>query len=209
MITITTRDATPEEIEKERIPPPGWYKRFKEFIIVYVGVVSILMLLLIVYNRIQRMSPNTRITFLYSILIISLLVTPWLRNKLMGIPVNQPVTETNFQVEVIRVKTNRAIKREDAEDFGLAYYIDVIIDGQHKVLFLWGQYLDVLEGHLFPNTEFEIVRKAGSNYFIDFITLGAYFEEEKVLPPFEEAVWRSDDCPDNGLILDQHIDEVL
>jgi hypothetical protein len=76
-------------------------------------------------------------------------------------------------------------------------------------LFLWGQYLDeLIHDKNFPNTEFEFLRKKGSDEFISFKTLGQYFEEEKTLPPFDKKTWESGVFPLNGQILDQTIDQI-
>jgi hypothetical protein len=113
------------------------------------------------------------------------------------------------QAEHVYVKTTRAIKREDLEDFGLAFYLEVFDNGQPKTLFLWGQYLEeLIHDKNFPNTEFEFLRKKGSDEFISFTTLGQYFEEEKSLPPFGKKTWESGVFPVNGQILDQTIDEI-
>jgi hypothetical protein len=208
MITITTRDATPKERQEATPQLPSGYKRFGNFVMGYIVVVALLLIPMLTYDRFEPVASNKQAAYCIIVLIVSFLVTRWLMNRHDGKIVNQPVVDANFQVEVIRVKTTRAIKREDPEDFGVAYYVDVTINGQPKVLFLWGPYFDVLEDHLFPNTEFEIVRKSGSNEFIDFITLGSYFKEEKVLPPFDKAVWESGSYPFNGDILDQRIEDI-
>jgi len=208
VITITTRDATPKE-RKELTPQlPGRYQRFESFMMGYIVVVAILLIPMLTYDRYQSVASNTQAVYCIIVLIVSFFVTRWLRNLLEGKTTNPPVLDANFKVEVIRVKTSRAIKREDPEDFGIAYYIDITDNGKQKLLYLWGQYLDELEGHEFPNTEFEFVRKPGSDEFIEFITLGSYFKEEKVLPPFNKAVWKSGDYPLNGDVLDQRIDEI-
>lgn len=209
MITITTRNATPKEIQELTPQLPGRYKRFENFMMGYIVVVAILLIPMLAYDRYRPVASNTQAVYCIIILVVSFFVTRWFRNRVEGKTVTPPVIDANFRVEAIRVKTNRAIKREDPEDFGVAYYIDITHNGQQKVLYLWGQYLDMLEDHEFPNTEFEIIRKPGSDEFIDFIPLGTYFKEEKVLPPFDKAVWNSGSYPVNGQILNQRIDEVL
>lgn len=208
MITIITRDATPKERQELTPQLPGRYKRFENFVMGYIVVVALLLIPMLAYDQFEPVASNKQAAYCIIVIIVAFLVTRWLKNRQEGKMVSQPTIDPNFQVEVIRVKTNRAIKRKDPEDFGVAYYVDVTVNGQPKVLFLWGQYFDVLEDHLFPNTEFEFVRKPGSHEFIDFITLGSYFKEEKVLPPFDEAIWESGAYPFNGDILDQRIDEI-
>lgn len=208
MITITTRDATPYERKLVTQQQPSRYKRFEGFVMGYIVVVAILLIPMLAYDRNNPVPSNTQAVYCIAVLCVSFFITQWLRNKMEIKPAPTVTNDANFQVEVIHVKTNRAIKREDPEDFAIAYYIDIIDNGQRKLLFLWGQYLDELEEHLFPNTEFECVRYPGSDEFIDFITLGSYFKEEKVLPPFDKAVWKSGQYPVNGQILDQRIDEV-
>lgn len=101
------------------------------------------------------------------------------------------------------------IKREDPEDFGVAFYCAVVDNGQPKTLFLWGQYLDELEYEkTFPNTAFEFTRYVASDEFLAFKTLGHYFKEEKTLPAFDKSVWKNGSYPVNGQLLNQHFDEI-
>lgn len=99
--------------------------------------------------------------------------------------------------------------RKDPEDFGIAFYFDVEHEGRQKALYLWGQYLDEMEGAGFPNTEFEIVRQPGSEQFMDFRTSGDYFKEERTLPAFEKEVWDSGAFPVNGQLIDRSIDGII
>lgn len=120
----------------------------------------------------------------------------------------KPLSEVG--VEIISVKTSRAIKRKDPEDFGVAFYLDVIDkENEQRTLFLWGQYLDDLEyKREFPNTEFQIIRRDDTKRLMDIITRGEYFDPEKVLAPFDDELWAAGETPNNGDILQYSIDEV-
>ncbi len=124
-----------------------------------------------------------------------------------------PVKIENRQVEVIHVKTRRAVKREDPEDFGAAFYLDVYDQGKQKTLFLWGQYLDELgEGDeqeaAFPNTEFELTRDKNTKNLMDIRLLGTYFPPERTLPSFSREVLKAGTYPLDGELIEGSIDEI-
>ena len=60
--------------------------------------------------------------------------------------------------------------------------------GERKTLFLWGQYLDELGEDKFPNSEFELIRKADTKEFINLKLMGKYLKPEKELPAFDKVV---------------------
>ena len=119
-----------------------------------------------------------------------------------------PLKKVN--AEIVNVKTKKAIKRKDPEDFGVAFYIDVKdSNNKSKTLFLWGQYLDFLVyDKKFPNTEFNIIRRSDTKQTMDIEVLGDYFKPEKTLPPFSNEVWASGEIPKDGEILNTSIDEI-
>ena len=166
---------------------------------------------LIVYNHFTPIASQTQPVYYILMLLVGLLLTFRITKKWDGGLSNTKYLEeiNSGQAEVIHVKTTKAIKREDPEDFGIAYYIEVLDNGQPKTLFLWGQYLDELEyNETFPNTEFEFIRKKVSGELIDFKTIGQYFKEEKTLPPFDKADWDSGTFPINGQILEKTIEQI-
>ncbi|MCO5240150.1 MAG: hypothetical protein M9904_08835 [Chitinophagaceae bacterium] len=170
-----------------------------------------MLLPLLIYSRYYPVAST--IQAIYSVVVVALsiyLCLRWTKKYEGGISNRKQIADINLaQIEVVKVKTNRAIKREDPEDFGIAYYLDVTDDGQQKTLYLWGQYLDELEYEKqFPNTEFEFIRNVGSEEFIDFKTTGEYFEAERTLPAFDKEVWKSGNYPLNGQLLNQTIDSV-
>jgi hypothetical protein len=176
-----------------------------------IFIVLVLDIPLLVYDQFAPVASQTQAVYLIIMVVVALLLTFWITKKWQGgLSINKYISDINVgQAEVIHVTTTRAIKRKDAEDFGVAYYVEVLDNGQPKTLFLWGQYLDELEyDKTFPNTEFEFIRKKGSDEFIDFKALGQHFKEEKTLPPFDKATWDSGAYPVNGQILEQTIDEI-
>jgi hypothetical protein len=211
MITYTTRPFTDEEIKRQTNQLPSVYKRFEGFVMKLIFVVLALDVPLLVYDRFSPVASQIQAVYCIVMLVVALFLTFWITKKWEGgLSTNKYIWDIKSgQAEVVHVTTARAIKREDPEDFGIAYYVEIFDNGQAKTLFLWGQYLDVLESdETFPNTEFEFIRKKGSDEFIDFKTLGQHFIEEKTLPPFDKSTWDNGAYPVNGQILEQTIDEI-
>jgi len=209
MITFTTRLITAEEKLQVSIKSDSLFKSIERFVMVLAGIVLALDIPLLIYDHFNTVASNVQAIYCITITGIALFLTIAVtkrrsRNRLRhnnGIP---------MQVEVIKVKTTRAVRREDFEDFGTAFYIDVTNEGQQKTLFLWGQYLDILnDENKFPNTEFEIVRLPNAQEFIEFKLSGYYFKEERTLPAFAKQVWQSGTCPLNGQLMDTNIEGIL
>ena len=160
------------------------------------------------YDHFNPIPSNTQAIYCIVVVIVSFLITWQIKKRHgNGLSNNKVITAIQSQqLEEVVVNTDRAIKREDYEDFGIAYYIDVVHEGERKTLFMWGQYLDILEN--FPNTAFTFVRKPGNDEFIDFKITGQYFKEEKTLPAFGKEIWDSGNFPVNGQLLQQAIDTI-
>jgi len=187
---------------------PGLYKRIENFILLLMGSVLVLDIPLLVYDHFNPVEASTQAIYCLLTVAVGLFLTIWLTKK-RGSRVRRLNDVLSKPVEVIRVKTNRAIKRKDFEDFGIAFYVDVADEGQQMALFLWGQYLDVLEAEgRFPNTEFEIVRLPNSDEFMEFKLLGHHFKEERTLPAFDKEIWQSGIFPVNGQLIDVPIDKI-
>jgi len=211
MIKTIVRSFTEAEKKQQIKQLPGVYQRFEGFVMKFISIAFVLIIPLLVYDHFTPVPSQTQAVYCIAIVIIALSITFWITKKWEGGLSNQPyISEINTaQAEHIHVKTTRAIKREDPEDFGLAFYLEVFDNGQPRTLFLWGQYLDeLIHDKNFPNTEFEFLRKKGSDEFISFTTLGQYFQEEKSLPPFDKATWDNGTFPVNGQIIDQTFDEI-
>lgn len=211
MITSTIRTPTQDEKLGQIKRLPSAYKRFENFMIKFIFVTLVLLAPLLIYDRYQPVPSSAQAAYSIVIVALSVFLCLWWTKKYEGgISNREEITNINStQVEMVKVKTNRAIKREDPEDFGVAYYLDVTDGDQRKTLYLWGQYLDELEFEkLFPNTEFEFLRKVGSEEFIDFKTIGQHFEPERILPAFTKEVWNRGNYPINGQLLNHTIDEI-
>ena len=209
MITVTTRPFTYEEIKQQAKLRPSAYKRIEAFILKVVFTVFGLLIPLLLYDHFSPVPSHIQATLVIAMVVTAIILAFWFPRKWKGSDINKTSNIHSIQAEVIHVRTSRAIKREDPEDFGVAYYLEVIDNGKAKTLYLWGQYLDVLvyEGK-FPNTEFEFIRENGSDEFVEFKTLGKYFKEENSLPAFGEETWKSGKYPSNGQILEQTLDEI-
>ena len=112
------------------------------------------------------------------------------------------------QAEILHVITSRAAERADPEDFGTAYYLEVQVAGEPRLLYLQGQYFDELDEGLFPNTEFNLVRTLDTREFLDLELLGQYFLPERVLPAFAMAEWQRGLTPEDGAISTAKLDEL-
>lgn len=212
MITSTTRNFTQEEKRRLIQKLPGLYKRIESFVVKLIVIIAVLLIPLLIYDHFSSVASDIQAIYCIVIIVLAVAIAVWITKKQEGgftnaKQINQ--IETG-QVEVVKVQTTRAIKRKDFEDFGIAYYLSVRDNGQQKTLYLWGQYLDELEYEKqFPNTEFEFIRKTGSEAFIDFKILGQYFVEEKTLPAFCKEIWKSGAYPVNGQLLNISIDEII
>jgi hypothetical protein len=212
VITTKIRKPTQDETQGQIKRLPSAYKRFENFVLKLIVVVSVLLAPLLIYGHFNPVASDIQAVYCIAIVILAILIVFRVTNKFEGGLTNSKQIDNikSGEVEVVKVQTTRAIKREDFEDFGIAFYLAVVDNGQPKTLFLWGQYLDELEYEkTFPNTEFEFIRKVGSDEFIDFKTSGQYFTEEKVLPPFDKEIWKSGHYPVNGQLLDQSVDDIV
>jgi hypothetical protein len=211
VITSTIRNPTTAEKADQIKRLPSRYQLFEGFVMKFMFITIILLVPLLIYDRYHPVASRTQAIYCIIIVLLAIFITYWVTIKFEGsFGNNKQVAKINAdQVEVVHVKTTRAIKREDPEDFGVAFYVGVTDNGHQKTLYLSGQYLDELEyDRLFPNTEFEFTRQVGSDEFISFKSVGQPFKEEKVLPAFGKEVLKSGAYPVNGQLLDQPIDSI-
>ncbi|MGB6034911.1 MAG: hypothetical protein WBG42_01495 [Cryomorphaceae bacterium] len=170
-------------------------------------LIAALMVLLIPFLIIDKFFPvpsQTEEIIVIILLTISIAVTIYWTKRDPVIAFEKQSKETN-ELEIIHCRTNRAIKREDPEDFGVSYYLDTE-DG--RTLFLQGQYLDLLEYEQFPNTEFELIRTKTTKELIDFKVKGKYFAPERTLEPFTKDDYKKGLVAEDGAILDIEFEKI-
>jgi hypothetical protein len=212
MIKYTLKGLNAEQQAQQLKKLPSLYKRLEGLVTATVVVYLILFMALhVIYKKLGTEPAATQIIACLLVLANASALAVFICNKFVTPLSNAKKISAikTGQVEIITIKTSRAIKRADFDDFGSAFYIDVTDKNRKKTLFLWGQYLD--EGDCqnnFPNTEFEIIRQPGSDEFMSFRLLGQHFTEEKTLPPFDKKIWQTGAYPVNGDLLDQSIDEI-
>ena len=170
-------------------------------------IVFILLIPLLIFNWYSPVSSQYQLIYCIIIIIIAAIYTPWLlfkMNKEVRNKNEKPLKEV--KAEILSVKTNRAIKRKDPEDFGSGYYIDITNSNIKQTLFLWGT---ILGYNRIPQIlNLKITRRNDTKEFMNFELFGNYFEPEKLLPPFSEEAWNSGNLPTDGEILDCSIDEI-
>jgi hypothetical protein len=210
MLTIYTRPFSDEEIKIIEGPPPSRASRI-ERIVTPSAVVSMMLFAVVWMTKYRlKFSDETETILLIAVAITSILLVIFVRAKFIDPARKKKLLEKIAgQADVMHIVTNRAIERKDPEDFGVAFYFDVLVNNERKTLYLWGQYLDMLVfDQLFPNTEFEIVHSRLNKKIIDLKVMGKHFLPEKVLPPFSKEVWETGKFPGDGQLLDITIDEV-
>lgn len=211
MITKTTRSYSESEKKQLLQQLPSLYQRIEEYTMLFILIMIVFLLPFLLLDKLFKFSSNVQLITCIVIITLTALVIERIKKKYGGGFSNRKDIDKlkSGLAEVIHVKTSRAIKREDPDDFGVAFYIDVTDEGTRKCLYLWGQYLDDLEGdNLFPNTEFIVTRKFDNKETIDIKLSGQPFKPEKTLPAFSKDDWKSGKVPADGDLLNTSIDDV-
>ena len=206
MISTTIRPYSEAEKQQLITQLPSRYKRFENFVMTLIFALGALLFPFLLFDKYFHFNSNTQIIFCVAALIVSLGVS----RKIMKHQKREDAIKTILagQAEVTQVKTSRAIKREDPEDFGAAFYLEVLANGETKVLYLQGQYLDEIEEGLFPTTDFEVIRRFDNKEFIELKIIGNSFKPENILPAFDMDDWRKGNTPNDGDILDVRFEDI-
>jgi hypothetical protein len=196
------------EAEKQQLIAqlPSRYKRFENFVMTFIFALGALLLPFLLLDKYFHFNSITQIIFCVVTLAISVVISRRItKHQKRGDAIKSILAG---QVEATHVKTSRAIERKDTEDFGVAFYLEVLDNGEAKVLYLQGQYLDEIEEGLFPATDFEIIRRLDNREVIELKIIGNSFEPERVLPAFDMEDWRSGNTPNDGDILDVRFEDI-
>ena len=208
MITVTVRPLTKKEAESLKRRRPSLLHLIEEYFFFFIIIYIPLLIPLLLIDKFVPIPSYLQLIYCILIVPLTVYIIRTIRRKYGNRNHNTTDNQSEL-VETFHVKTKRAIEREDIEDFGSSFYLDVEQNGEAKTLFLWGQYIDELGEGKFPNSEFMLTRKDDSKEFIELKLLGKYFKPEKVLPAFDKKLWKSDKCHEDGQIINSPIDEIL
>lgn len=111
----------------------------------------------------------------------------------------------NIKAEITIIQSRRAIEREDPEDFGSGFYLAIEEEMTTKTIFLCGQYL---YSQKIPNTYIEITRRSDTKEILDVKTKGNYFPPQKIIPPFSDEDWNTENYHEDGEILNVSLEEI-
>lgn len=206
----TERPYNPEEIRLLKNRKYSLWQHFENFGMKWIGIIFILLIPLLVYDKfIQKVSSKKQLWILIVVIIISiLLVYYWMKNN-GEISWNKKVENEieNGKAQVLKIKTEKVIKRKESYDLGSGFYIKI---SENETLYLQGQHLDQLQySRKFPNTEFEISKTSLTfNEYLNIQTFGKYLKPEKKLKAFSKEEFEKDKVHFDGVILNIPIDEI-
>ena len=207
MLTITKRPLTEDEIAGVQPRPRSAWQVAEGWFVIFLGPFFLLMLLFLFINRYVKVSSRTELIASVGILAISAVLTEVIRRRLSK-PHGPAVNET-LEAEVLHIRTSRALMREDPDDLGRSFYVEIETEPA-RCLFLWGHQLDELfEEGLFPNTEFNLTRLAGVGEHLDVELLGEPFKPERTLQAFTRQRLRANQAQVDGDIIASPIDAIL
>lgn len=202
MLTINKRKISSTEFQQLKDHAPSFWEKLERFALILIVIVFILLMPFLWYDKHYPVAPTTELFILIPLLTMAVLLAFYIYSWIVKVEGPYPNVGPNLEVEEWHVKTSRAIYREDVEDFGPAFYVEVRYEGQIQWLFLWGQYFyGVLEEDRFPNSAFTIIRRTDNKQVLDIQLRGQYFPTEKTLPPFPKKAWRAGQCEEDGDLL--------
>jgi hypothetical protein len=206
MIATTIRPYSEAEKQQLIAQLPSRYKRFENFVMTLIFALGALLLPFLLFDKYFHFNSSKQIIFCVAALIVSLIISRRITKHQKREDAIKSILAG--QVEVTHVKTSRALERKDPEDFGAAFYLEVVNNGKAKVLYLQGQYLDEIEEALFPATDFEVIRRLDNKEVIELKIIGNSFKPEKVLPVFDMEDWRNGNTPNDGDIFDMRFEDI-
>jgi hypothetical protein len=207
VISVTVRPLSSNEMKLINARRPSIYNIIEEYAKFFIGIYLVFLIPLLLIDNFFSISSTVQFAYCILSFFLTMYIVKKISKKYKGSNGKGGQSESNL-AEVIYVKTNRAVERKDIEDLGSAFYLEVNDGVQNKTLFLWGQYLDELGERKFPNSEFELIRKADTKEFIGIELTGRYFKPEKTLPAFDKELWRNGRCHEDGQIINKLIDEI-
>ncbi|MDC7240951.1 MAG: hypothetical protein PQJ50_11375 [Spirochaetales bacterium] len=204
---LETRKMKPEEEEilRSRLSSP--WKIFEAHVIKWVLLTLITLVPLLILEK-WITSPGQIIYLCIQQIVLLPLIIRLNRNdpgiKLQG-SLKQAIAEG--EVEIMKVESERTIRRKSFKDFGSGYYFDT---GDNRTLYLEGQHLDVLKGEgKFPCSEFEIIRSSHNGILIDLICRGSQIKPHRTVKAFTSENYRSGEFHSDGQIIECTMDRII
>ena len=206
----TERPYNLEEIKLLKSRKYSLWQHFENFGMKWIIATFILIGPFLLYEKfVQEVPPKTELPIVIILQIIAIIAVLIIMGRMGEIDWNKKVDNEikNGKAQILKIKTERVVKRKDPEDFGSGFYLEI---DKNKTLFLQGQYFDELQySRKFPNTDFEIVRtKLNFNELIDINSFGEYLKPERKIKAFSEEQYESGNIHYDGDVLEMSIDEI-
>lgn len=206
----TERPYNLEEIKTLRSRKNSLWQHFENFGMKWIFITLILLAPLLIYEKVVgKVSSEIQLLTSIPLLIISIGIVVYLMNKNGEIGWNKKVENEikNGKAQILKIKTEKVIKRKQTYDLGSGFYIKI---SENETLYLQGQYFDELQySRKFPNTDFEIVKtKLNFNELIDINYFGEYLKPKKKLKAFTKEQFEKNEVHYDGDLLNIPIEEI-
>lgn len=207
MIKTITRTLTPKEkkeIRQSKLSDMWW--NFENFTTSFIIIAMVLFTIFSYIKVYFKLIGNVELLFVIFTVVSSLILNLVFHYYLLkDFPLAKKTPIKDIKAEVTIIQSKRAIEREDPEDFGPSFYLEIKEGITTKTIFLWGQYLYCAK---VPNTYIEITRRNDTKEILDIKTKGIYFPPEKTIPSFSDADWIADTFHKDGEIINLSLEEI-
>ena len=210
MIIRSERPYNTEEIDLLKSRKHTIWEHFENFAKKWLVVIFLLILPLIGYDKfIAKVSSETQLIILIPILVISILIPFYLMKKSGETNWNRKIENeiTNGKAQILKIKTNKVVKRKETYDLGSGFYIKI---GENETMYLQGQLYDELQyDKKFPNTDLEISKTSlTKDDLLNIKFFGEYLKPEKKLNAFSKEDYENERVHYDGDLLNIPIDEI-
>lgn len=189
----------------------SYWDHFEHFGMKWIFTSLFLIVPFLLYEKfVQEVPPEVELPVMIVIEVIAISIVIYLMYKMGEIGWNAKVENEikNGKAEVLKIETNRVIKRKETYDLGSGFYIEV---KDNETLFLQGQFYDELQySRKFPNTKFELVKTTFIlNELLAINSFGKYLKPEKKIAAFTKEQFNNEEVHYDGDLLNISIDEIL
>ena len=210
MIIRSERPYNTEEIDLLKSRKHTIWEHFENFAKIWLVIIFLLILPLIGYDKfIAKVSSETQLIILIPILVISILIPFYLMKRNGETNWNSKIENeiTNGRAQILKIKTNKVVKRKETYDLGSGFYIKI---GENETMYLQGQLYDELQyDKKFPNTDFEISKTSlTKDDLLNIKFFGEYLKPEKKLNSFSKEDYENEKVHYDGDLLNIPIDEI-